>query len=267
MFKTRLLSGIILVIIAFLTIYSGEYVLWATLAVVSLIGLRELYQVVKSENNVLGLAGYLAALAYYVVLLLKPDDFRLQVMIFIAALVAVMAVYVFSFPKYTSDQVSMVYFGVIYVAVMLSFIYQTRLLKDGLFLVGLVFLCSWGCDTCAYCVGVLIGKHKMAPKLSPKKSVEGGVGGLVGAALLGALYALAINQWSGTTANPAEFALICFVGGMISMVGDLAASAIKRNHDIKDYGKLIPGHGGILDRFDSVIFTAPVIYFMAMAII
>ena len=185
---------------------------------------------------------------------------------FLCWLAAVMAVYVVSFPKYTSDQVSMVYFGVIYVAVMLSFIYQTRNLEDGLFLVGLVFLCSWGCDTCAYCVGVLIGKHKMAPKLSPKKSIEGAVGGLAGAALLGALYALAINRWGGTTVSPAEFALICFVGGMISMIGDLAASAIKRDHDIKDYGKLIPGHGGILDRFDSVIFTAPVIYFMAMAI-
>ena len=160
----------------------------------------------------------------------------------------------------------MVYFGILYVAVMLSFIYQTRNLEDGLFLVGLVFLCSWGCDTCAYCVGVLIGKHKMAPKLSPKKSIEGAVGGLAGAALLGALYALAINRWGGTTVSPAEFALICFVGGMISMIGDLAASAIKRDHDIKDYGKLIPGHGGILDRFDSVIFTAPVTYFMAMAI-
>ena len=94
---------------------------------------------------------------------------------------------------------------------MLSYIYQTRLLKDGLFLVGLVFLCSWGCDTCAYCVGVLIGKHKMAPKLSPKKSIEGGIGGLAGAALLGALYALAINKWGGASAGVGEYALICFV--------------------------------------------------------
>ena len=130
----------------------------------------------------------------------------------------------------------------------------------------LVFLCSWGCDTCAYCVGMLIGKHKMAPKLSPKKSVEGAIGGLAGAALLGALYALAINQWGGASAQPSAYALICLVGGMISMVGDLAASAIKRNHEIKDYGTLIPGHGGILDRFDSVIFTAPVIYYLATAL-
>ena len=112
-----------------------------------------------------------------------------------------------------------------------------------------------------------MGKHKMAPVLSPKKSVEGGIGGVVGAALLGAIYAIAINRFApAANADALQYALICGIGGMISQVGDLAASAIKRNHDIKDYGKLIPGHGGILDRFDSVIITAPIIYYMAIAL-
>lgn len=149
------------------------------------------------------------------------------------------------------------------VAVMLSYVYQTRMLEDGAVAVWLIFLSSWGCDTCAYCAGMLLGKHKMAPKLSPKKSVEGGIGGIVGAALLGAIFAVAANKITGAGVNPAQYAVICGVGGMISQIGDLAASAIKRNHDIKDYGKLIPGHGGILDRFDSVIFTAPIIYYLA----
>ena len=264
MFKTRLISGILLVIIAFTTIFYGGDVLFVTLLVVSLIGLMEIYRVVKIEKTLLGAVGYLAAAFYYI--LLHFDRKEDILMLSILLLVALMAVYVFSFPKYVSEQVTTAFFGVFYVAVMLSYIYQTRLLSEGLYLVGLVFLCSWGCDTCAYCVGVLIGKHKMAPKLSPKKSVEGAVGGLLGAALLGALYALAIRKWGGADARWEVYALICFVGGMISMVGDLAASAIKRNHDIKDYGKLIPGHGGILDRFDSVIFTAPVIYYLASAI-
>ena len=125
----------------------------------------------------------------------------------------------------------------------------------------LIFLCSWGADTCAYCVGMLIGKHKMAPVLSPKKSVEGAVGGVAGAALLGFLFQLA------TDGPSYEYAVICAVGALISMVGDLAASAIKRNMEIKDYGTLIPGHGGILDRFDSVIFTAPIIYYLSVFLI
>ena len=87
---------------------------------------------------------------------------------------------------------------------------------------------------------------------------------MVGAALLGVLYALAVNRfWEGASADVSQYAIICAAGALISMVGDLAASAIKRNHDIKDYGNLIPGHGGILDRFDSVIFTAPVIFYLA----
>ena len=108
----------------------------------------------------------------------------------------------------------------------------------------------------------------MAPKLSPKKSVEGAVGGVVGAALLGVLYAFAMNRFvPGAEADALQYAILCAVGALISMVGDLAASAIKRNHDIKDYGNLIPGHGGILDRFDSVIFTAPIIYYMAIILL
>lgn len=264
MFKTRLISGIVLVIIALVTIISGGPILLGTLMLVSLIGLNELYKVVKIEKTMLGYTGYLVTILYYLLMFFEVNyDSMLLV---IALLVAVMAIYVFTFPKYVSEQAVTGFFGVFYVSVMLSYIYQTRVVKEGLFLVALVFLCSWGCDTCAYCVGMLIGKHKMAPKLSPKKSVEGAIGGLAGAALLGALYALAINRWGGASAQPSAYALICFVGGMISMLGDLAASAIKRNHEIKDYGTLIPGHGGILDRFDSVIFTAPVIYYLATAL-
>ncbi len=177
-----------------------------------------------------------------------------------------MAVMVFSYPAYHADQLFAVFFGVFYVTVMLSYIYQIRMLPGGAFTVWLVFICSWGCDTCAYCVGMLIGKHKMAPKLSPKKSVEGGVGGIAGAALIGILYALAINHWGHAGAEVFSFAVIGAAGGAISQIGDLGASAIKRNYGIKDYGKLIPGHGGILDRFDSVIFTAPIIYYLAMMI-
>ncbi len=103
----------------------------------------------------------------------------------------------------------------------------------------------------------------MAPVLSPKKSIEGAVGGVVGAAVLGAVYAAVFIDKIQLSVNPVMvFAVICAVGALISMVGDLAASAIKRNHDIKDYGTLIPGHGGIMDRFDSVIYVAPIIWIL-----
>lgn len=262
MFKTRLISGIILVIIALATIISGSWILFFTLLAVSLIGMRELYKVMKVSDEhvtVLELVGYLGAVLYYIAM--GFDFGSYGTMAIIISMILILFVYVFGYPKYRAEQVMAAFFGMVYVAVMLSFIYLTRNLPDGKFLVWLIFLCSWGCDTCAYCVGMLIGKHKMAPVLSPKKSIEGAVGGVVGAALLGVIYAAA------TQGKMAEYALICAVGALISMVGDLAASAIKRNQNIKDYGKLIPGHGGILDRFDSVIITAPVIYYLAKTIL
>lgn len=262
MFKTRLISGILLVIAALLTIISGGYVLFFTLLCISLIGMQELYKAMGVHEEGIGLleiVGYLGAVLYYISLLLGFESYGLMAVL--VSLILVMFVYVFTYPKYHANQVMAAFFGVVYVAVMLSFILMTRNLPDGKFIVGLIFLCSWGCDTCAYCVGMLIGKHKMAPVLSPKKSVEGGVGGVVGAALLGVIYAAA------TQGPMVEYAVICGIGALISMVGDLAASAIKRNQGIKDYGKLIPGHGGILDRFDSVIFTAPVIYYLARIIL
>lgn len=262
MFKTRLLSGIVLVIVLIAAVGYGGSLLFGFLAVISLIGLSELYKVVKVHNNILGFVGYAGTIAYYGLLYFqRMEDMMALTILF---LVAVMAVYVLAFPAYKAEQVMTVFFGLFYVAVMLSYVYQTRMLPEGNVAVWLIFLSSWGCDTCAYCVGMLIGKHKMAPKLSPKKSIEGGIGGVVGAALLGALFSLAMNHWGGTSVNLLFYAIICGAGGIISQIGDLAASAIKRNHEIKDYGKLIPGHGGILDRFDSVIFTAPVIYYMTV---
>ncbi len=261
MFRTRLISGIVMVAILIVTVGLGGPVLLVVLGLVSLIGMSELYNVVQVRDKAPGLVGYAAAIVYYVFLALGRSEWYLPLFIFF--LVFTMAVYVFTYPTYQSEQIMTVFFGLFYAAVMLSFIYQTRMLTDGMVMVWLIFLSSWGCDTCAYCVGMLIGKHKMAPILSPKKSVEGGVGGVLGAALLGCLFALAMNQWGGANVSPLLCTLICGVGALISMIGDLAASAIKRNHDIKDYGTLIPGHGGILDRFDSVIFTAPVIYYLA----
>ena len=152
--------------------------------------------------------------------------------------------------------------GLPYVAVMLSYLYQVRAMGDGRYLAWLIFLSSWGCDTSAYCVGMLLGKHKLAPVLSPKKSVEGAVGGVAGAALLGFLFATVFGGKMTELMYPRlACTLACAIAAVISQIGDLAASAIKRNHDIKDYGNLIPGHGGILDRFDSMLFTAPAIFF------
>ena len=208
----------------------------------------------------------LGAVLYYFMIYNTGAEY-LDVFI-IAYLMVILAVYVFTYPKYKTEQVLHTFFAVIYAAVLMSFIYLVRSGDDGIFLIWLIFLSSWGCDTCAYCAGMLLGKHKMAPVLSPKKSWEGAVGGVVGAALLTLIYCFVFQGSMGSTNRDIiMLCMICAIGAIISMIGDLTASAIKRNYDIKDYGRLIPGHGGILDRFDSVIFTAPIIYYLALYLI
>lgn len=186
----------------------------------------------------------------------------------IVSLVIFMGIYVFTFPRFSIEKVAFAYFGIIYVPIFMSFIYLVRGLVLGKYLFWLIFISSWICDTAAYLVGCSIGKHKLAPVLSPKKSIEGAIGGVAGSVLVAFLFGYLIEyKMFGGANNSVKYMIICAVGSVVSQIGDLAASGIKRNKDIKDYGNLIPGHGGILDRFDSVIFAAPFIYLMAQIVL
>ncbi len=270
MFFTRFMSSVVLVVLSLFTIFAGGYFLGVVLLFLALTAYRELSKACKLEEDktgLLGIIGYTGIIAYYVLMVFVENRIYLFLAL-ITILVAFMFVYVFSFPKYKAEQIMCSFFCVAYAPVMLSFIYMVRSLPYGIYTVWMIFISSWICDTCAYVVGMLFGKHKLAPVLSPKKSIEGALGGVAGSALVGAVYGYFIVEpaISGQQVTWI-FLLISMVGAVISQVGDLAASAIKRNHDIKDYGKLIPGHGGVMDRFDSVIFTAPMIYFLAVLLI
>ena len=263
MFKTRLLSGIVLVLLALVMIIGGGNILLFSTLAISLVGMYELYRVFQIEKSILAIISYVIAVLYYCNL--NWNWFSDSMMIAMLLLIILMFAYVFTYPKFDAKHLIVAFFGLFYVAVMLSYVYQIRMLNNGLYLAFLIFICSWGCDTCAYCVGMLIGKHKMAPVLSPKKSIEGAVGGVLGTALLTVIYLNVFKAQMNIDGTAiAILAVISAIAALISMVGDLTASAIKRNYNIKDYGRLIPGHGGILDRFDSMIITAPIIYYLAV---
>ena len=149
---------------------------------------------------------------------------------------------------------------------MLSCLLRLRLLPFvGQFLVFLPLCISFGSDTFALFAGMLFGKHKMAPHVSPKKTVEGGLGGVLGG-ILGVLllHGIGLLIFQETVLGPVHILLLGSIGGIISEIGDLSFSVVKREFGIKDYGKLLPGHGGILDRFDSVTFVAPFVYGLLM---
>ncbi len=272
MFLTRLLSSVVLVIIALVTLLQGSYLLAAVLLFISLTAYSELSKACKIHTgekriNALETIGAIGIWFYYGIMVFTSSQ-AAQMLAVLFVMIAFMFVYVFTFPKYQASQVMSAFFSFVYAPVMFSYVYQTRELEHGIYLVWMIFISSWVCDSCAYLTGILIGKHKMTPKLSPKKSIEGAIGGVIGSALAGGLYGYFIVE----SVVPEQkitwvFAVIGAVGAMISQIGDLAASAIKRNHNIKDYGHLIPGHGGIMDRFDSVIFTAPMIYGLALLLI
>lgn len=283
MFWTRLFSGIVLLVIAIGSIWLGGPVLTAVLLVISLVGYRELTKALGVPSvtpvEIVGLSG---TVLYYGTIQLcmktmvsgqmwwESGDGAVWLLgCIVLVFMAQLFIYVVAFPKYQAEQVIAGFFAFVYAPVMLSFIELTRMTVAGILIVWLILISSWGCDTCAYVVGKLIGKKKIFPVLSPKKSLEGCIGGVLGAALLGFLYGKLLVSFFPTTADTFAWqsALICAVGAVMSMVGDLAASAIKRNKGIKDYGKLIPGHGGIMDRFDSVIITAPMVYFMMLLLI
>ena len=268
MFWVRLRSSIILIILAAVTMFAGGKVLLAMMIFLSVVaymelagaaGVRErkdqadrealqreeLYR--KWKKNGLEIVGICGIILYYGLLLANGDKGLAAVqrgVLFslVCVFMGGMFVYVFGFPKYQAHQVMAAFFGFFYGPVCLSFVYLTRELGReisgeraviGLYIVWLILISSWGCDTCAYVVGKLLGKKKIFPVLSPKKSLEGCIGGVLGAGLIGWLYGFffvgkAFPEAGLGTAWAAM--LICGAGAVMSMAGDLAASGIKRDN-------------------------------------
>ncbi len=273
----RLISGVILLAVLLFVIVTNGPVLAVFTLIISVLGFSELIKAcgVRAKDEKVSLpeiVGYAGIVVFDALMLFWPQFFeRYSMLVIILTIMGMLLCYVLTFPRYQASQIMAGAFSFLYAPVLLSYIYQTRNLQGGQYLVWLIFCASWGCDTCAYVVGMLIGKHKLAPVLSPKKSIEGAVGGVIGAALIGLIYAkclLAFLPENGLSPDIIWiFPVISAAGSVLSQCGDLAASGIKRDHEIKDYANLIPGHGGIMDRFDSVIVTAPLIYYLALILL
>ena len=276
--KTRIISGVVITVLCVVLGFLGGWPLGAVLGACSVIGYIEVTRALAVHEqgkpmNVLEYLGIGCVVLFWGLLIYLEQTrdmtrfFRdanfVTLLVIIAILCLEMMVYVFTFPLFHADQVIDAIFSFVYVAVMMSCIFRARSLPFGMCVYALIFFCSWVCDTCAWAVGRKFGKHKLAPVLSPKKSVEGAVGGAAGSAIACLIMAVAVHHFMHISLER-EFLILGVAGGIISQVGDLTASAIKRNHGIKDYGRVIPGHGGIMDRFDSAIFTAPVVYYLAV---
>ena len=171
--------------------------------------------------------------------------------------------HVFGFGKINTRDLSLVFTTSVYVTVSFTCIVLLRNAKElGDYVYMFIFIGAWVTDVFAYFGGRFFGRHKLCPTVSPKKTIEGAISGVIFCSLFFVLYAMIIAKLENIVPN---YAIIALIGAFISVVsqfGDLAASAIKRDYDVKDYGKIFPGHGGVLDRFDSILAVAPFLYML-----
>ena len=179
-----------------------------------------------------------------------------------AVITYMLIVSVFSGEKFTVDRAALSGATTVYIAFGFASMVLLRDMDFGEYIYFLPFIISWMTDTFAYFTGMLLGKHKLIPAVSPKKTVEGAVGGTLFAIGFTVLYGFVVGKISGAAPNYLALIIVSLLVSILSQCGDLIMSLIKRKFEIKDYGKLFPGHGGVLDRFDSIIVTSACIYFL-----
>ncbi|BEP29342.1 phosphatidate cytidylyltransferase [Helicovermis profundi] len=253
----RILSSIIaLPLLFFFVIKGGNFLLIAAF-IINIIALFEFYASFKGNNiKPINIISYFVTTLLYLMLFFY---FRYEVYMFlILTLISTsLGVVVFS-NKYKLSDVAITILGFFYITFSISHIVMIDKIDNGFF-IWYIFILAWVSDTSAYFVGSLLGRRKLIPNVSPNKTVEGAIGGVIGAIVVSYLYSFIFNK---------EFLLFSIflglLGSVFSQIGDLIASKIKRINGVKDFGNIMPGHGGVLDRFDSIIFTGPLVYYVVL---
>ena len=246
-------------------IYSGTIIFNIAMSLLSLIAVYEMLSCVGAKKNipVLIVSCLLGAAMPIIPYYTSAYTLHIALVCYIIYLIVILTFMVFSRGNDDFTTVSAAFMGVFYISV--SFTAVILLRENGAYLYLLAFFGPWVSDTFAYIVGRLIGKRKLIPEVSPNKTVAGSVGGIIATAALFVGYGFAVAKLAdlSSTPNIIAMAVAGAIVSVISQIGDLTASYIKRRYGVKDYGKLFPGHGGVMDRFDSVLLTAPVLYIIS----
>ena len=262
----RLLSAVVLLpIVLIVFILGNTYVVDIFVSLIAIRCIYELFHAFEQKgHHPVKWIGYLAAVATAFIHIL-PKQYAL---ITIAAIIPISILLLFALvltKKTKTDviDIAITFFGVCYIVLFLMFISVIRDMNNGKLFIWYVFVASWMTDVFAYFTGKSIGK-KHFTDISPNKTIEGCIGGTIGAVACMLIYTFLINKFAGLNINYLVITGIGIILSIIGQIGDLSASAIKRYVGIKDYSNLIPGHGGMLDRIDSVIFIAPFAYLFLM---
>lgn len=249
-FLMRLSSGVGLLAFMIIAIYLGSYWLFSAVLITTLIALKELFGVFEKMGYKLSYPlGALVTLLLFSAVQFTDDS----LFEFVFFMMVAMGLIFLTFTNWTRFQdICAFLFGIMYIPYFMSFFIR----MSGSPYIWFIVIAAWGTDTFAYVFGKLLGRNKLFERISPKKTVEGAIGGIVGAVVLAFVASLILNLPA-----KAPLMVITGLGSIFAQAGDLCASYFKRIAQIKDYGDLIPGHGGVMDRFDSVLFAAPFIYF------
>ena len=244
--------------------FSDTYLFVGAMSLVSLIGCHELMKCIKvSENYWLAIPEYLLALAMPPLMRLGSGSavyFKAAIFAHVVLLMYLFAVAVFSHGKIKVGQIAMTFALCLYINIGFGSIILLRDYESaGAYLFLLTFVGAWVTDIFAYFCGLAFGKHKLIPDVSPKKTIEGSIGGIIFCSIGYMVYGLVVSRVFNVEMNIIALGIFGLIISVVAQIGDLSASLIKREYDVKDYGRLFPGHGGVLDRFDSVIAVSCVL--------
>ncbi|HCX63644.1 MAG TPA: phosphatidate cytidylyltransferase [Eubacteriaceae bacterium] len=254
----RIVTAIIAVPLLIWVIVQGGWILYAALSLVTAIAIHEYGNAVNREEQHVNPA-FLILLSLF----MMSTFYYFESFIVMGLILSVFFAIADRMIKGKTHVYSMLLsiWSLLYLPFFLGHLLLISKFETGNLYIWLVFIICFGTDTFAYFTGMAIGKRKLAPKISPKKSVEGAVGGILGSVVLTVIFYKATETIPGMDLSLSAYIAIAVLGSGVSQLGDLTASIIKRSFSIKDFGRLLPGHGGILDRFDSVIFASPFIYY------
>ena len=258
--KTRVLTAAVMAVVGIPILIFSKYIVYPiAIAILALFGVFEMLRTLGLEKNYfLVYPAYVMALALPILAYFFSAEYTVSFILAVCASLLVYLIYtffvaVFARGRVRFAEIAMAFTSVAYIVFSFTALSVMRCLENGIWNLVILLIAAWGCDVCAYFTGFLIGKHKLIPEISPKKTVEGSVGGVVGATLLMLLFGFIVSCATDLTPNYLVLALLGFILSAVSQIGDLIASLIKREHGVKDYGNIFPGHGGVMDRFDSVL--------------
>lgn len=257
---TSALLGFPLVVI--ILVFGNKYIVDIAFAIIAALSLHEYFNAFKVKSKPVIWIGYVAASLIAFIHIFPLEHAITIVSILIPSAIAVLFLQVILTNMKTNvNDIAITFFGICYIPLFLMFIPLVNGLENGNILVWYILIAAWGTDIFAYVVGQTIGKHKFS-KISPNKSIEGCIGGVIGAVLLILAYTYICNTWFSLNVSYIYIIIFGIILSIVGQIGDFSASSIKRYVEIKDFSNLIPGHGGMLDRIDSVIFIAPFAYML-----